>query len=231
MPFGILLNCAVIICGGILGASIGKRVPERLSLYLPDAFGLSAILMGIYLMQNTEQLAAVVLALIIGAAMGELLQLEIRLTRALCKIGNKFPSISHGNHASELISLIVLFCFSGTGIFGAMNEAITGDHTILLSKSILDFFTAMIFGSSLGGIVALVAAPQAAVGLALFAGASYIVPMISSAMMADFKGYGGVITLATGLKILKIKEFRVFNMLPGLIWIFFFSALFSMLPS
>ena len=206
-------------------------MPERLSRYLPDAFGLSAILMGIYLMQNTEQLAAVVLALIVGAAMGELLQLESRLTSALCAIGNKFPAISHGDHASELISLIVLFCFSGTGIFGAMNEAITGDHTILLSKSILDFFTAMIFGTSLGGIVALVAAPQAAVGLALFAGASYIVPMISSAMMADFKGYGGVITLATGLKILKIKEFRVFNMLPGLIWIFFFSSVFSMLPS
>lgn len=112
-----------------------------------------------------------------------------------------------------------------------MNKAMTGDHTILLSKSILDFFTALIFGTSLGSIVSLVAVPQGAIGLALFTGASYIVPMIFSVMMADFKGYGGVITLATGLKILKVKEFRVFNMLPGLIWIFLFSALFSILPS
>lgn len=225
------MNCVAIICGGILGASIGRRVPERLTRYLPDTFGLSAMLMGIYLMQNTEQLAAVVLALIVGAATGELLQLESRLTSGLCTIGTKFPAISRGDHASELISLIVLFCFSGTGIFGAMNEAMTGDHTILLSKSILDFFTALIFGTSLGSIVALVAIPQSAIGLALFVCSSHIMPMISTVMMADFKGYGGVITLATGLKILRIKEFRIFNMLPGLIWIFLFSALFSMLPS
>ena len=37
-----------------------------------------------------------------------------------------------------LISMIILFCFSGTGVFGAMNSAMTGDHSILYAKAIMD---------------------------------------------------------------------------------------------
>ncbi len=48
------------------------------------------------------------------------------------------------------VAIIVLFCASGTGIFGAMNEGMTGDPSILIAKSFLDFFTAMIFACSLG---------------------------------------------------------------------------------
>lgn len=210
-----------------MGAMLSHHVPHRLKKHLPDTFGLSAILMGISLMQGMEQMVAVVLALIVGTAAGELLHLESGLTRGLHAIGSKFPAIFNSESADGLISLIVLFSFSGTGIFGAMNEAMTGDHTILLSKSILDFFTAVIFGTTMGYAVALVALPQMIVGLVLFLGASQILPMVSAVMLADFKACGGVITLAAGLKIAKLKEFRVFNMLPALILILFASALCS----
>jgi uncharacterized membrane protein YqgA involved in biofilm formation len=46
-----------------------------------------------------------------------------------------------------LIVVILLFCFSGMGIFGALNEGFTGDPSVLITKSILDFFTAVIFGA------------------------------------------------------------------------------------
>ena len=61
---------------------------------------------------------------------------------------------------SMLVTIIVLFCASGTGIYGSLDSGMSGDHTILISKSILDFFTAMIFGGTLGMVVAAVAIPQ-----------------------------------------------------------------------
>nr|VXZ90170.1 Protein of uncharacterised function (DUF554) [Klebsiella pneumoniae] len=40
---------------------------------------------------------------------------------------------------NQFIAVLILFCASGTGIFGALTEGMTGDPTILLTKSILDF--------------------------------------------------------------------------------------------
>lgn len=222
MPVGIMINSVAIVCGGILGTLLSKFIPERLKRFLPDAFALSAIFMGIVLMINVKQLAMVVLALIMGTLIGELFCLEKNLSRGLNDLGRKLPGIFKGDNFDDLISLIVLLCFSGTGVFGAMNEAITGDHTILLSKSILDFFTALLFGTTLGYGVAAVAIPQFIVGVSLFACSSCILPLVSPIMLADFKACGGVITLAAGIKIAKIKEFHVFNMLPSLLLIFLF---------
>lgn len=60
----------------------------------------------------------------------------------------------------------------------------TGDHTILISKSILDLFTAAIFGCTLGAVVSLVAIPQCIVFLLLFYAATAIYPLTNEAMIA-----------------------------------------------
>ena len=66
------------------------------------------------------------------------------------------PSSMHSQEEflSKFVAIVVLFSFSGTGIFGAMNEGMSGNFDILIVKSFLDFFTAMIFATSLGISVA-----------------------------------------------------------------------------
>ncbi len=55
---------------------------------------------------------------------------------------------------NQFIAVLILFCASGTGIFGALTEGMTGDPTILLTKSILDFFSPpLFFASTLGYII------------------------------------------------------------------------------
>ena len=108
-----------------------------------------------------------------------------------------------------LVTIIVLFCASGTGM--------SGDHTILISKSILDFFTAMIFGGTLGMVVAAVAIPQCVIFLAIFAAAKFIFPLTTPDMIADFKACGGFLLLATGFRIAKIHNFPVADMIPAMV--------------
>ena len=62
----------------------------------------------------------------------------------------------------------------GTGIYGSLESGMTGDASILISKSILDFFTAMIFSCSLGYIVSMIAIPQFIVFFLLFVSAGFI---------------------------------------------------------
>ena len=115
------------------------------------------------------------------------------------------------------MAIIVLFCASGTGIFGAIHEGMTGDPNILIAKSFLDFFTAIIFACSLGIVVSAICMPMLAIQLTLATCAALILPLTTPAMMADFSAVGGLLLLATGLRICGIKMFAVVNMLPALL--------------
>ena len=121
-------------------------------------------------------------------------------------VGKLFPNkneyMSREEYMSMLVTIIVLFCASGTGIYGSLDSGMSGDHTILISKSILDFFTAMIFGGTLGMVIAAVAIPQCVIFLIIF---------------ADFKACGGFLLLATGFRIAKIHDFPVADMIPAMV--------------
>ena len=216
MPYGIITNCIAVFLGGVLGAFLKNHFPQKLKEALPNIFGLSAITMGISLIIMLKSLSAVVLALIVGTVIGELLNLEDNLLKGLHRLDEQMD---------VLISMIILFCFSGTGVFGAMNSAMTGDHSILYAKAVMDFFTAIIFGTTAGYLVGFIAVPQFAVGILLFGGASYILPLVTDTMLANFKACGGIITLAVGLKIAGIKRTKVLNILPAIAIIFPLSCL------
>jgi len=226
MPQGVIINCIAVFLGGILGAFLKDHFPKKLTESLPNIFGLSAITMGIYLIIRLESLAAVVLAVIAGTVFGELFSLEDNLLVGLHKLESKLPVNLDEDQLDILISMIILFCFSGTGIFGAMNSAMTGDHSILYAKAVMDFFTAVIFGTTAGYLVGFIAIPQLIVGVLLFGGASYILPVVTDVMLNNFKACGGIITLAVGLKIANITKTRVLNILPALILVFPLSSLF-----
>ncbi|SUH07125.1 Putative inner membrane protein YqgA [Salmonella enterica subsp. enterica] len=91
---------------------------------------------------------------------------------------------THDSFIQSYVAIIVLFCASGTGIFGAMHEGMTGDPNILIAKSFLDFFTAIIFAVSLGIAVSAICAPMLIIQLTLAACATLILPLTTPAMMA-----------------------------------------------
>jgi uncharacterized membrane protein YqgA involved in biofilm formation len=116
-----------------------------------------------------------------------------------------------------LTTVIVLFCASGTGIYGAIVSGMTGDHSILIAKSILDLFTALIFACMLGLVVSAIAIPQFLIFLILFLCAGVIYPMTTPAMINDFKACGGILILATGFRMIKVKNFPIADMIPAMI--------------
>ena len=126
-----------------------------------------------------------------------------------------------------LVTTVVLFCSSGTGIYGSIVSGMSGDHSILIAKSILDLFTAMIFACSLGAVVSVIAVPQLVIFLALFFCARLIYPLTTPAMLNDFKACGGLIMLATGLRIAKVRDYPIADMIPAMLLVWPISALWT----
>lgn len=224
MFIGAGVNSAAIILGGLGGAVMGRHIPERVRNALPLTFGVASIGLGIQLIIKVKTMPAVVLAMILGALIGELFSLERAIGRgaghARYWVDRIFPPVeglSADEFRDKFVALLVLFCASGTGIFGAMHEGMSGDPSVLYIKSILDLFTAAIFAAMLGYAVAAIAAPQFLLQAALALLAASILPLVTPTMMADFSAVGGLIMLATGLRISGIKLFPVANMLPALL--------------
>lgn len=232
MLIGVLTNSATIVLGGAGGALLGRRVPERLRQSLPLSFGLCSIGLGVMLIVKAHYMPAVILAFVLGAVLGELSYLERGIARLAGRarglaerIFPPVPGLGQEEFLDKFVAILVLFCASGTGIFGAIQEGMSGDPSILYIKSILDLFTAAIFATSLGFMVTTIALPQFLLQCALALFATQIMPLTTPAMMGDFSAVGGLIMVATGLRIAGIKAIPVANMLPALLLVMPFSAL------
>ncbi|MCZ5362032.1 DUF554 domain-containing protein [Escherichia coli] len=221
MVIGPFINASAVLLGGVLGALLSQRLPERIRVSMTSIFGLASLGIGILLVVKCANLPAMVLATLLGALIGEICLLEKGVNTAVTKAQNLFrhsrKKPAHESFIQNYVAIIVLFCASGTGIFGAMNEGMTGDPSILIAKSFLDFFTAMIFACSLGIAVSVISIPLLIIQLTLAWAAALILPLTTPSMMADFSAVGGLLLLATGLRICGIKMFPVVNMLPALL--------------
>ena len=154
---------------------------------------------------KTTNMPAMILSVLLGTIIGELLLLEQGINKLASSakglVEKMFPDKpssmnSQEEFLSKFVAIVILFSFSGTGIFGAMNEGMTGDFDILIVKSFLDFFTAMIFATSLGISVASIFVPQTLVQVILAYSAVFIIPFVTPECEVILTAVGGMLMIA-----------------------------------
>ncbi|MGN0971124.1 MAG: DUF554 family protein, partial [Aristaeellaceae bacterium] len=149
MPVGVICNVLAVALGGLTGSLAGNRLSREFKEKLNLVFGICSMGIGISSIILMQHMPAVILALILGTILG----IATHLGKHIENGGKRLAKLIPGQGATDnalLVTTIVLFCASGTGIYGAIVSGMSGDHSILLAKSILDLFTAMIFACSLG---------------------------------------------------------------------------------
>lgn len=225
MPVGVIINSLSVVFGGIIGALVGKKMSAEFKANITLIFGVCSMGMGISSIGLMKNMPAVIFAIVIGTGIGLAIKLgkwinvgAMQMQKPIAKLfKNNNSELSEKEFLATLVTIIVLFCASGTGIYGSMDAGITGDSTILISKSILDFFTAAIFACNLGYVVSVIAIPQFIIFTCLFFAARVIMPMTTPDMIADFKACGGFLMLATGFRMIKVKEFPIADMIPAMV--------------
>lgn len=231
MPTGIIINSIAIILGGIIGSKYGHRVSDDLKEKLNLVFALCAMTIGVSSIILVKNLPAVIFAAVIGAVIGVLFKVGEKIQRVAVKtqslivrtLGIKKSPVADEVFSNQVVTIIMLFTASATGIYGSLDLGMTGDNTILIVKSILDFFTAIIFAANLGIIVSIISIPQFIICILLFFSAQFIIPLTTPDMINDFKACGGLILLSNGFRIANIKMFPSAELLPAMIIIFPFS--------
>lgn len=219
LSIGIWIDVLSVIFGGIIGTLLSANLKDEVKTNLNMIFGVCSIAMGINSIILMQNMPAVIFAIVIGTVVG----MYLRIGNGILVLGKKMNKItkhfSSGIEYSQddLVTAIVLFCAGGTGIYGALTAGISGDESILISKAVLDFFTAIIFACNLKYMVVFIGIPQMIVLSIVYMIAIPIAPYISDIMIWDFKACGGIIMLATGFRILKLKMFPIADMIGALI--------------
>ena len=217
MPTGIIIDCLAVVLGGITGTLLKSRLSESLKDQMNNIMGLCAMCMGISTVVLMKNLPAVVFSVILGTLIGLTIHFGAGIQKGVSLVLNKVMKDVSADVINLMVTAVVLFSASGTGIYGSLDAGMTGNHSVLIAKAILDFFTAVIFACKLGKSTCFIAIPQFVVLFSIFCLAKVIVPLCTDVMIADFKACGGFVLVATGLRIMKVKDFPVADMTLAMI--------------
>ena len=194
---GTIVNTACIVVGTLVGTFFKKGLGEKYTQVMFNAMGLASIALG---------------ANSFVALIGTALDLDGRVNRAIAKRGGE-------SLATGLISACLLYCIGTFSIVGPVLSALQGDNTFLYTNSTLDLVTSTVFATTFGfGMI--LAAPV----LFLWQGSIWLIarlastsPLLQGTLVNELAIVGGVLILASGLSILKIKDCKTLNYIPALL--------------
>lgn len=223
---GTLLNVATVLIGTTTGLLLGGRMPRRMQESLTSGLGLFVLVIGVSMAVRifTDPAArpgddlAVLAALLLGVALGELLHLHDGLEA----LGGWFQRrLSRGDRVSRIsdgfVTASLVFCVGPLTILGSLNNGLRGDVTLLAVKSLLDGVASIAFAAALGPGVYLSALTVLVVQGGIAAGAFLLRDVMDSATILAVSATGGLILLGVGLRLLELKAVRVANFLPALV--------------
>lgn len=234
MLVGSIVNALAILVGAAAGLLL-KRAAGRLSSVLPDSAALGArlqniitqglalcvIYLGVSGSLKGQNSLITILSMVIGALVGELLDLDGAMYRlgdwVQSKMARLAPAGGETSIAEGFVTASLLFCVGAMAIVGALNDGLTGDHDMLFAKSLLDGVSSVVFAASLGIGVAFSAAAVLVYQGAIALLASFLAPFLGDAVIAEMTCVGSLMIVAIGLNMLGLTKIKVMNLVPAML--------------
>ena len=213
---GTIVNSAAIVAGSIAGLLLGKFIPERFSDAMEKGAALCVLYIGVDGMLAGENTLVAILSISIGAILGELLQLDEHMHQLGDWVEQKFGGKGSKTSLSDgFVTASLLFCVGAMAIMGALDSGLTGDHSTLYAKALLDGIISVVYASTLGIGVALSAIPIFLYQGAIALGASFLAPYLTEAVILEMKCVGSILILGLSLNMLGLTKIKVMNYVPA----------------
>lgn len=229
---GVFLNVATVLLGSAVGLLFRKGIPERISNALMLAIGLCTLYIGIDGALEGSNTIVLILSMVIGTLIGTLIDIDDKINRVGMFIERKMKKSDEKTSIAEgFMTGSLLFCVGAMTIVGSLNAGLTGDNTLIFTKSILDLISSCLLASALGIGVMFSALFVLLVqgGLVLLAELLQNV-LTDQTLIAELTCAGSVMIIGLGLNILGITKLKVANYLPALLIVPLIYHLWQLLP-
>ncbi|MFN8195045.1 MAG: DUF554 domain-containing protein [Nocardioidaceae bacterium] len=230
---GTVVNVATVLAGAVLGVLLGNRLPARTRDLVTDGLGLVTLLIAATSawsvldpalaaeVGNSAPMLIVLGSLLVGGIVGSLARLEQRVE----SLGGWLQRRLAGGAGSEerhrfiegFVSSSLIFCTGPLTILGSLSDGLGRGADQLFLKATLDGFAAIAFAASFGwgvaasGLTVLVIQGSITVlGLALG-------DVLPEPHLAAITAVGGLLLVGVSLRLLRIREIAVADLLPALV--------------
>jgi len=228
-----LVNVATVLAGAVVGVALGNRLPTRTRDVVTDALGLVTLLIAgtsAFAVLSPElsdevgenaPMLIVLGALLVGGIAGSLLRLEDRIEGLggwlQQRLSGGAGSAERARFVEGFVISSLVFCSGPLTILGALNDGLGNGSDQILLKATLDGFAAIAFAASFGwGVAASVVTIIAVQGSLTLVGVA-LGDVLPDAHLAAITAAGGLLLVAVALRLLRIREIPVADLLPALV--------------
>lgn len=214
---GTIVNSAAIIVGGIVGTFFQNGIKEKAKETIMHGLGLAVVLIGLTMALKTGNPLIVIGSLVLGGLVGEWVDIEGKLLRLAQRVEKRFVK-GESRLAQAFVTASLIYCVGAMAVTGSLESGMSGVHATLFAKAMLDGISAIVFASTLGVGVALSSIPVFIYQGSITLLAAWISQWLTAAAVVEMSATGGLLIVAIGLGILNIKQVRVGNLLPSLLF-------------
>jgi uncharacterized membrane protein YqgA involved in biofilm formation len=230
---GTVVNVATVLVGSTLGVLLGNRLPARTRDVVTDALGLVTLLIAgtsamavldddlADLVGRSAPMLIVLGSLLLGGIVGSLLRLEARV-EALGdwlqrRLSGDAGSVERHRFTEGFVVSSLVFCTGPLTILGSLNDGLGNGADQLFLKAALDGFAAIAFAASFGWGVAASALTVLVVQGSLTLLGLVLGDVLPPAHLAAITATGGLLLVGVALRLLRIREIPVADLLPALL--------------
>lgn len=218
---GSIINALLIIIGALLGRFL-YNIPERMKETVMYGIGLAVAAIGIQMTFESTQILIVIISIVIGAIIGEWMDLDDKINKLGKWIERKLPSKKDSpGIAQGFVTATLIFVVGSMAIIGAIDSGLRNDHDVLIMKGIIDGFTSVILSSTLGIGVMISAVPvflyQGLITVFSTQISRFVPDELLQFFISEMTATGGLMIVGIGLNLIGITKIRVANLIPGIV--------------
>ncbi len=239
---GTIVNTLAVIAGSGIGMLIKGGIKEQVKDGLTKACGIATMFIGVsgtlvrmISVNEDGSLSAngtllLILSLVIGGIIGELINIEKHMDALGGRIQTAVKRKNDSTFVEGFVSASLVICIGAMAIVGSLQDGLTGDHSMLFTKALLDFIIVMVMASAMGLGVMFSALPILVYQGLITLLAVVIAPFISETIIAELCLVGNVLIFCVGINLTFGKKIRVGNFLPALLVPIIWEVLHTYVP-
>jgi len=160
-------------------------------------------------------------SLLIGGIVGSILRVEYRLEAfgawLQARLAGRSSSAERRRFVEGFVAASLLFCIGPLTVLGSLSDGLGNGSDQLVLKATLDGFASIAFASSFGWGVAASALVVAVVQGSLTVLGGVLGGLLPQAHLAAATATGGLLLVGVALRLLRIKQVPVGDLLPALV--------------
>ena len=188
---GTIINTVAVLVGGLLGLLLKNSIAKKFESILMQSLGLATIFIGaagvlkyMLVLENgsftTRGTMLLIFSLVIGCMIGQWLDIESKMETIGIKLKAAARVKNDNRFVEGFVTTSLIICVGAMAIVGAMEDGLSGDYSMLVTKALLDFALVAILASTYGiGVV------FSAIPIFVYQGSITLIAALFGAVISD----------------------------------------------